>query len=124
NNAAVITDFNSSWLKDRELVPVEKHSFTNEIGLEVEYWVMKPLHAEPGKKYPLLLQIHGGPASMWGPGVASMWHEYQYFAAQGYGIVYSNPRGSGGYGVEFLQGNYRDWGVGPANDVLTSLDKT
>lgn len=123
-NAQVISDFNSSWLEDRELVPVEKHSFTNEIGLEVEYWVMKPLHYEEGKKYPLLLQIHGGPASMWGPGVASMWHEYQYFAAQGYGIVYSNPRGSGGYGVEFLQGNYRDWGEGPASDVLTALDLT
>lgn len=123
-NARVVSDFNSSWLKDRELVPVERHSFTNEIGLEVEYWVMKPLNYEEGKKYPLLLQIHGGPAAMWGPGVSSMWHEYQYFAAQGYGIVYSNPRGSGGYGVEFLQGNYRDWGVGPARDVLTALDRT
>lgn len=123
-NVRVITDFNSSWLKDRDLVPVEKHTFVNELGLEVEYWIMKPLNFEAGKKYPLLLQIHGGPASMWGPGVASMWHEYQYFAAQGYGIVYSNPRGSSGYGVKFLQGNYRDWGHGPASDVLTSLDKT
>lgn len=119
-----VTDFNSSWLKDRQLVPVEKYTFTNELGLEVEYWVMKPLNFKEGEKYPLLLQIHGGPASMWGPGVSSMWHEYQYFAAQGYGIVYSNPRGSSGYGVKFLQGNYRDWGNGPMSDVLTALDKT
>lgn len=121
-NVQVITDFNSSWLKDRALVPAEKHSFTNELGLDVEYWVMKPLNYESGKKYPLVLQIHGGPSAMWGPGVASMWHEYQYFAAQGYGIVYSNPRGSGGYGVKFLQANYRDWGEGPARDVLKALD--
>lgn len=118
-----VTDFNASWLKDRELASVEKHTFTNELGLEVEYWVMKPTNFKAGQKYPLVLQIHGGPSAMWGPGESSMWHEYQYFAAQGYGIVYSNPRGSGGYGTEFLQGNYRDWGVGPANDVLTSLDK-
>lgn len=123
-NPVQVTDFNSSWLKDRSLVTAEKHSFVNEIGLEVEYWIMKPLNYKEGEKYPLLLEIHGGPSAMWGPGVASMWHEYQYFAAQGYGIVYSNPRGSGGYGVEFLQGNYRDWGVGPAKDVLTAVDKT
>ncbi len=123
-NAVQVTDFNSSWLQDRELVTAEKHSFVNEIGLEVEYWIMKPLNFKAGEKYPLLLQIHGGPSAMWGPGVASMWHEYQYFAAQGYGIVYSNPRGSGGYGVKFLQGNYRDWGTGPMNDVLTTVDKT
>ena len=60
---------------------------------------------------------------MWGPGEFSMWHEYQYFASKGYGIVYSNPRGSSGYGLEFLRGNINDWGEGPARDVLTSLDK-
>lgn len=118
-----VTDLNASWLKDRQLASVEKHTFTNELGLEVEYWVMKPLNYQAGKKYPLVLQIHGGPSAMWGPGESSMWHEYQYFAAQGYGIVYSNPRGSGGYGTKFLQGNYRDWGKGPASDVLTALDK-
>lgn len=118
-----VTDFNASWLKDRELASVEKHTFTNELGLEVEYWVMKPTNFKAGQKYPMVLQIHGGPSAMWGPGESSMWHEYQYFAAQGYGVVYSNPRGSGGYGTKFLQGNYKDWGVGPANDVLTSLDK-
>jgi dipeptidyl aminopeptidase/acylaminoacyl peptidase len=55
---------------------------------------MKPTNYKQGEKYPLLLEIHGGPA-MWGPGQESMWHEYQYFCSKGYGIVYSNPRGSG-----------------------------
>jgi dipeptidyl aminopeptidase/acylaminoacyl peptidase len=84
---------------------------------------MKPSFFEGGKKYPLLLQIHGGPAAMWGPGEASMWHEYQYFASQGYGVVYSNPRGSGGYGASFVKANVNDWGKGPASDVLMSLNK-
>jgi dipeptidyl aminopeptidase/acylaminoacyl peptidase len=57
---------------------------------------------------------------MWGPGEASMWHEFQFFAAKGYGIVYANPRGSGGYGFDFLRANYQDWGTGPAGDVLAA----
>lgn len=92
--------------------------------MEIEYWVMKPTNYEAGKKYPLLLEIHGGPSAMWGPGEASMWHEYQYFCSKGYGVVYCNPRGSGGYGLDFLRGNLNDWGTGPTNDVLTALNKT
>ena len=49
-----------------------------------------------------------------------MWHEFQYFAAQGYGVVYANPRGSSGYGQAFQFANYRDWGVGPSEDVLAA----
>ena len=55
---------------------------------------------------------------MWGPGEASMWHELQFFASRGYGIVFSNPRGSGGYGYDFKRANFQDWGAGPADDVL------
>jgi dipeptidyl aminopeptidase/acylaminoacyl peptidase len=85
---------------------------------------MKPTNYQPGKKFPLLLEIHGGPSAMWGPGESSMWHEYQYFCGKGYGVVYANPRGSGGYGLDFLRGNINDWGTGPTKDVLTALDKT
>lgn len=122
-NGRRLTDFNESWIKERQLSLPEKHTFTNDLGLEIEYWVMKPIGYQEGQKYPLLLEIHGGPSAMWGPGEASMWHEYQYFCAQGYGVVYSNPRGSGGYGQDFLQANMNDWGAGPADDVLTALDK-
>jgi len=114
----------NDWVKSRRLSVPEKHSFVNEKGLAVEYWVMKPTAYQAGKKYPVVLEIHGGPSAMWGPGEASMWHEFQYFAAQGYGVVYSNPRGSGGYGQDFLRGNVKDWGAGPSSDVLTALDKT
>lgn len=123
-NQKRISSFNTEWLSSKKLSIPEKHTFKNERGMEVEYWVMKPINYEPGKKYPLLLEIHGGPSSMWGPGEASMWHEYQFFCSKGYGVVYSNPRGSGGYGLDFLRGNINDWGAGPTSDVLTALDKT
>jgi len=122
-NQKAITSFNLSWIKDKKLSIPEKHSFKNELGLDVEYWVMKPINYQEGKKYPLLLEIHGGPSAMWGPGESSMWHEYQYFCSKGYGVVYSNPRGSGGYTEAFLRANVNDWGTGPASDVLTALDK-
>ncbi|WP_158825808.1 S9 family peptidase [Mucilaginibacter lacusdianchii] len=119
-----ITSFNYEWLKDKKLSFPEKKYYTNSKGMKVEYWVMKPTNFTANKKYPVMLQIHGGPTAMWGPGEASMWHEYQYFCAQGYGVVYSNPRGSGGYGINFLKGNYKDWGTGPTEDVLAALDGT
>jgi len=123
-NQKRISDFNTGWIADKKLSFPEKHSFKNEKGMEVEYWVMKPSNYEPGKKYPLLLEIHGGPSAMWGPGESSMWHEYQFFCSKGYGVVYANPRGSGGYGLNFLRANINDWGAGPTKDVLTALDKT
>lgn len=114
----------NNWVKGKKLSLPEKKTFTNDKGMQVEYWVMKPANYQPGKKYPLLLEIHGGPTAMWGPGEASMWHEFQYFCSKGYGVVYSNPRGSGGYGEKFLRANINDWGAGPARDVLTALDRT
>lgn len=123
SNVTQLTSVNVDWLKNKTLSIPEKATFINDEGMEVEYWVMKPIGFREGSSYPLLLQIHGGPSAMWGPGEASMWHEYQYFCAQGYGIVYANPRGSGGYGEEFLRANVNNWGAGPASDVLTALDK-
>lgn len=123
-NQKRISSFNTDWIAGKKLSSPEKNSFKNEKGLDIEYWVMKPTNFEPGKKYPLLLNIHGGPSAMWGPGETSMWHEFQFFCSKGYGVVYCNPRGSGGYGVDFLRANINDWGTGPTSDVLTALDKT
>ena len=108
----------NDWVAKKALSFPEKRTFQNAKGQTIEYWIMKPTNLEAGKKYPLLLNMHGGPTAMWGPGEGSMWHEHQFFCAQGYGVVYANPRGSGGYGVEFMRANYRDWGTGPADDVL------
>lgn len=118
----VLTGFNAAWLGERWISQPAAHQFKQD-GFTVDYWVMPPFGMKPGTKYPTLLEMHGGPTAMWGPGEASMWHEFQVLAGRGYGIVYANPRGSGGYGKDFQRGNYRDWGDGPAKDVLTALDK-
>jgi dipeptidyl aminopeptidase/acylaminoacyl peptidase len=122
-NEKKLSSFNNDWISDKKISIPKKYAFTNNKGMEVEYWVMKPTNYTEGKKYPLLLEIHGGPTAMWGPGESSMWHEFQYFCSRGYGVVYSNPRGSGGYGLDFLRANINDWGAGPTSDVLTALDK-
>jgi len=123
-NSKRVSDFNFSWVQTKQLSLPEKKTFANNKGMTIEYWIMKPANYEAGKKYPLLLEIHGGPAAMWGPGETTMWHEYQFFCSRGYGVVYCNPRGSGGYGFDFLKSNVNDWGTGPTSDVLTALDKT
>jgi dipeptidyl aminopeptidase/acylaminoacyl peptidase len=119
-NPIKLSSHNDNFLKNKALSFPEKRMYMNSKGLTVEYWMMKPANFEAGKKYPLLLNMHGGPTAMWGPGEASMWHEFQYMCSQGYGIVYANPRGSGGYGKDFQFANYQDWGTGPAEDVLAA----
>ncbi|WP_026967645.1 S9 family peptidase [Algoriphagus terrigena] len=118
----ILTGFNTAWLAERWVSQPEAHHFQQD-GFTVDYWVMPPFGMKSGTKYPTLLEMHGGPTAMWGPGEGSMWHEFQVLAGRGYGIVYANPRGSGGYGKDFQRGNYQDWGDGPAKDVLTALDK-
>ncbi|MSU23995.1 MAG: S9 family peptidase [Opitutus sp.] len=118
--SAALTTHNSGWLVGKKLSAYEAHSFQNSEGSVVQFWTMKPAEFDVAKKYPLLLEIHGGPSAMWGPGEDSMWFEFQFFAARGYAIVFSNPRGSGGYGYTFQRANYKNWGAGPALDILTA----
>lgn len=116
-----ITSHNAEWLADKRLSVPERYSVMND-GYEIDYWIMRPADFDPAERYPLLVQMHGGPAAMWGPGEPTMWHEFQFFAARGYAIVFANPRGSGGYGYEFQRANYQDWGAGPASDVLAAAN--
>lgn len=122
-NSVKLSSHNDTWLANKALSFPEKKTLKNSKGQTIEYWIMKPTNFETGKKYPLLLNMHGGPTAMWGPGESSMWHEFQYFCSQGYGIVYANPRGSGGYGKDFQMANYQDWGTGPAEDVLAAASE-
>lgn len=119
-NLVKLSSHNDNFLKNKAVSFPEKRTYANSKGQIVEYWIMKPANFEAGKTYPLLLNMHGGPTAMWGPGEASMWHEFQYFCSQGYGVVYANPRGSGGYGKDFQSANYQDWGNGPTEDVLAA----
>ncbi len=121
-SATPLTTHNATWLSGKKLAAYEPHTLTNSAGAAVQFWTMKPADFDAAKKYPLLLQIHGGPSAMWGPGEESMWFEFQFFAARGYALVFANPRGSGGYGFAFQRANYQDWGAGPASDILTAAD--
>lgn len=111
---------NAGWLAGKTLSFPQARRLTRSDGTRVDFWIMKPTRFEEGRRYPLLLEMHGGPAAMWGPGEATTWHELQLYCARGFAVVYANPRGSGGYGRDFQAANYKDWGSGPAGDVLAA----
>jgi dipeptidyl aminopeptidase/acylaminoacyl peptidase len=122
NSLHQLTDLNTSWVAKKTLSLPTEHWITRPDGTQVQYWIMNPTHTQPGKKYPFVLEMHGGPSAMWGPGEFTMWHEFQLLCSWGYGVVYCNPRGSSGYGYAFQKANYRNWGDKPAGDVLAALD--
>ena len=122
SSARRLTEINASWLEDKIVSLPEEYWITRPDGSKVQYWVMKPTNAQAGKRYPWVLDIHGGPSAMWGPGEFTMWHEFQIFCSFGYGVVYSNPRGSAGYGYAFQRANFKDWGDGPMGDVMGVVD--
>jgi len=92
------------FAKHRVIAPVEI-KFTNEAGMELNGYVLPPVNYEKGKKYPTILDIHGGPKTAYG---TVFFHEMQYWANLGYAVIYTNPRGSSGRGNEFadLCGKY------------------
>lgn len=117
-----LTKLNEGWMKDKQVIAPKEYWLDRPDGSKVQYWVMEPVGRKEGMKYPTILNIHGGPAAMWGPGIFGMWHEYQLENSWGYGLVYCNPRGSGGYGDKFKKANFKDWGNGPSSDILSSLE--
>ncbi|MFC2165074.1 prolyl oligopeptidase family serine peptidase [Acidobacteriota bacterium] len=118
-----LSSFNVDWIKAKKIVFPQEKWLTRPDGFKVQYWVMEPSDRQPGKKYPLVLEMHGGPSAMWGPGESTMWHEFQLLTSWGYGVVFCNPRGSGGYGFKFKKANYRNWGKGPASDILAAASE-
>lgn len=117
-----LTRLNEGWMKDKQVIVPKEYWLKKTDGTNVQYWVMEPVGKKDGMKYPTILNIHGGPTAMWGPGIFSMWHEYQLENSWGYGLVYCNPRGSGGYGDTFKKANFKDWGATPGGDILASLE--
>ncbi|WP_218081776.1 alpha/beta hydrolase family protein [Anthocerotibacter panamensis] len=110
---------NDDWLATIRLGAVEEISFPSKDGTLVHGFVVKPPNYQPGKKYPTLLRIHGGPVSQFDLNFDFSW---QLFAAHGYVVVAANPRGSSGRGEEFTKAIYADWGNKDAQDVLAAVD--
>ncbi len=100
---------------------IEAIRFTNE-GRKLQGWLITPVGFNPKKRYPLIVQMHGGPHVMWGAATRSTWHEFQAMAGAGYCVFWCNPRGSDGYGREFWHSNQGDWGDGPMRDVLAGVE--
>jgi dipeptidyl aminopeptidase/acylaminoacyl peptidase len=93
-------------------------------GLELDGLLLTPPDYAPGKSYPLLLVIHGGPAGAFQTSFALRRGAYplQAFASQGYVVFQPNPRGSGGYGERFRKANIKDWGYSDYNDIQDGVD--
>jgi dipeptidyl aminopeptidase/acylaminoacyl peptidase len=117
-----LTSFNEGLLATREVVQPEEVRWAAPDGAEVQGWLFKPLGYQAGKTYPLAIHIHGGPHIMWGPGFASMWHEWQVGAAQGYMVFFCNPRGSEGYGEQWRDAIHSNWGEADMPDFMSGID--
>lgn len=99
-----LTKFNENIIESKKLSIPEKFNIVND-GIEIEGWVLKPTDYEEGKKYPAILDIHGGPKTVYGD---VFYHEMQVWANMGYFVFFCNPRGGDGRGNEFadIRGKY------------------
>lgn len=115
-----LTFFNDVFHQEVELVQPESFYYNSKDGFHVQGWILKPAHFKEGQKYPLVLEIHGGPHAMY---ANTFFHELQLLAANGYGVLYVNPRGSHGYSQHFVNAVRGDYGGGDYRDILIGLEE-
>ena len=114
-----ITDVNGELLRSRNIVTPERIEFTGADGWKIEGWLLKPRGFDPAKKWPLVLEVHGGPHGAYGHG---FFHEFQVLAGRGYAVLYTNPRGSHAYGERFSTACVGDWGGKDYEDLMAGVD--
>jgi dipeptidyl aminopeptidase/acylaminoacyl peptidase len=114
-----LTFINKEFLDEAHISKVTHHKIKGKGGLEIEGWLVEPYDHQPGKKYPLVLQIHGGPHSRYGD---TFFHQFHVLAGQGMYVLFTNPRGSGGYGHEFTYITREKWGVDDYDDYMRFVD--
>jgi dipeptidyl aminopeptidase/acylaminoacyl peptidase len=120
-NVRALTHENDALVASLAVNPAEDFWFTGAAGLKVQGFIVKPPNWQPGKKYPAILLIHGGPQGAW----LDQWHgrwNYQMFATTGAALVIINPRGSFGYGQQFVDDVSRGWGGKVYTDLMAGLD--
>ncbi|WCL54221.1 S9 family peptidase [Gimibacter soli] len=118
----LLTALNEDLLGHKTLGKVEELSFKSSVdGRDIQFWTVTPPDFDPTKKYPLILEIHGGPFAAYGPAFSA---ELQAFAAKGYVVVYGNPRGSTSYGEDFSNLIDRDYPSKDYNDLMDAVDAT
>ncbi|PYS54201.1 MAG: hypothetical protein DMG13_09305 [Acidobacteria bacterium] len=119
-NEHQLTHLNAELFKDLQLAQVERVSFKGADGWDVDGFLMKPIGWQAnGKKYPMVLSVHGGPAGMYG---FDWLHEFQVYAARGWAVFFTNPRGSTGYGEKFDRGVQREWSGKAYVDIMNGVD--
>ncbi|QBD78065.1 S9 family peptidase [Ktedonosporobacter rubrisoli] len=114
-----ITGFNDELFAELTLSTPEYISYAGADGWPIDGWVIKPYDFDPAKKYPLVVEVHGGPHTQYGYG---FFHEMHMLAAEGYVVLYTNPRGSCGYGFEFSDAVTGAWGEKDSLDIMNGVD--
>ena len=115
-----LTDVNGDLLEGRKLGAVEEIWYDSVGGMRVQGWIVKPPGFDASRKYPLILYIHGGPHSMYGVGFN---FEFQNHAAEGYVVLYTNPRGSTGYGKQFGNAINNKYPGEDYDDLMRGVDE-
>jgi len=114
-----LTRLNRRLLDGIDLGQVEEAWFKGPDGNDLQGWIVKPPGFDPKKRYPSIMEIHGGPLTQYGK---FFMHEFYYLAAHGYVVYFSNPRGGRGYGEEHAKGIYGDWGGVDYADLMAWAD--
>ena len=114
-----LTDLNREWKAAIRPSQPERFVYRRNDN-DIDGWIMKPSDFDPSKRYPALLWIHGGPHREFGYYYS---HEFQVDTGAGYVLIYTNPRGSQGYGEAFSRACVGDWGGGDFRDIMAGLDE-
>jgi dipeptidyl aminopeptidase/acylaminoacyl peptidase len=117
--ATQLTRVNDDLLERIRLAEVEEIWYGSPDGTRVQGWIVKPPSFDPSRRYPLIMEIHGGPHSMYGVGFNPM---FQNFAASGFVVLYTNPRGSTGYGSAFGNAIERAYPSVDYDDLMAGVD--
>ena len=114
-----LSQSNDSLLAAHDLGTTEEISFDSFDGRSIQGWIVKPPHFDSSRKYPLLLEIHGGPHAMYG---VEFQEEFQIYAGHGFVVLYVNPRGSTGYGEEFGEVIHTKYPGDDFKDLMAGVD--
>ena len=119
NQVTKLTDVNGDILAGKQIAKTEEISVTSSGNTKVQAWIVKPPAFDVSRKYPLILEIHGGPFAMYNVGFNYM---FQNFAANDFLLLYVNPRGSTGYGSDFMNGIDHNYPGPDYDDLMAAVD--
>lgn len=115
-----LTGFHDSYLTSHSVLPLKPLCFVDRDGVEIDGWVMEPVDYDEEKTYPAILDVHGGPKTVYGE---VFFHEMQFWANEGYFVFFCNPRGGDGKGNVFADIAGKHYGVRDYNDLMEFTDR-